>query len=257
MVQHCDVLAYLLALKTFAARFASARVVVVCDPSITDEDKAIMKAHVPFIEFRQALEFHQPELPVGGTWERLTAICEYAKDSYVVQLDADTVTLGDIPEVARCVAEQRPFVLGERPNQCLVTLAEAAEHSKDWSDRHIQALAEKRMASILSPDLLYVRGCSGFTGFPMNCTMQADLLQFSTKLAKALGARWNEWGTEQITSNFLAANLGALVLPFPKYSTPEDNDPAVAFRHYIGSIRFKSGRYALDARRWIVEALQI
>lgn len=251
MVQHRDVLAYLLAIKTFAARLAPARVVVVCDPSITNEDKTIMKAHVPFIEFRQAVEFHQPGLPVGGTWERLTAICEYAKDSYVIQLDADTVTLGDLPEVVQCLSEKRSFVLGERANQCTVSLAEATEYAKDWPDRHVQAAAEKVIASVLDPNLRYVRGCSGFTGFPVNENMQKDMLMFSSKMSEKLGARWNEWGTEQITSNYLAANLGALVLPYPKYSAPERDHHLAVFRHYIGSIRFKNGRYAADAMRLI------
>lgn len=253
MVQHRDVLAYLLAVKTFATRLASARIVVVCDPSITDEDKTIMKAHVPFIEFRQATEFHQPGLPVGGTWERLTAICEYAKNSYVIQLDADTVTLGDIPEVAQCVATRRSFVLGERANQGTVSLAEATEYVKDWSDQHIQAAAEKVIASVLDPTLRYVRGCSGFTGFPVNDKMHEDMLVFSYKMEEMLGKRWHEWGTEQITSNYLAANLEALVLPYPKYSAPERDHRLAIFRHYIGSIRFKNDRYAADARRLISE----
>ena len=43
-----------------------------------------------------------------------------------------------------------------------------------------------------------------------------------------LGSRWTEWGTEQVTSNYVVANSPeAMVLPYPKYACFDLNmDPA-------------------------------
>lgn len=244
MVQHRDVLAYLVAIKTFAHHAPSARVVVVCDPTITLEDRACLKQHVPHIELREAVEFRHSAIPVGGTWERLSAITTYVNEAYVVQLDADTVCTAPLIEVCNAVQQGHGFVLGEVAEQRILSLAETAKNSENWSDRHIQAVAEKTMESVLG-DRLYIRGCSGFTGFPSGSSLRTKMLDFSSKMAGRIGARWSEWGTEQVASNFLVANsLGTQILPFPKYSTPPKDRHDVAFHHYIGHIRFRDSRYA-------------
>jgi hypothetical protein len=58
------------------------------------------------------------------------------------------------------------------------------------------------------------------------------------------GNRWSEWGTEQVTSNYLVANSPqAQLLPYPKYSTPFKAHDVGAFLHFIGEIRFRSRAY--------------
>jgi hypothetical protein len=72
----------------------------------------------------------------------------------------------------------------------------------------------------------------------------------------ALGARWNEWGTEQMTVNYLVANLpGVNVLQPPKYTqhfgTPPGSESA--FVHFIGSYRFDGMTYTRETRKLISE----
>lgn len=246
MVQKRDVLPYLVALKSFALHANPQRVVVVCDPSIDAADEAVFRQHVPHIELRRAEEFQDPRIPKGGTWERLAAIAQYNTSTYVVQLDADTVALGPLPEVVEAIQRGCGFVIGEDPNQQLLTTTQAAELARGWPDRHIQAVAEKTMAKAGLDLPMYVRGCSGFTGFPVSTDMQDRLYAFAQKMRAATGDRWSEWGTEQVTSNYLVANArGTSVLPFPAYSTPNNGpDPRIRFFHFIGYIRYRSSHYA-------------
>jgi hypothetical protein len=67
-----------------------------------------------------------------------------------------------------------------------------------------------------------------------------------------LGDGWKRWGTEQVTSNYLIANAtNTLVLPFPKYGTPDRATDQTAFFHFIGSMRFINSKYEATSRRAI------
>jgi hypothetical protein len=253
MVQKKDVLSYLVALKSFAVFANPQRIVVVCDPSIDLNDRALLTQHVPHIELRAADEFVHPEIPRGGTWERLLAICSYAEENYVVQLDADTVTVGAPGAVLNAIENRTGFVLGEEARQSLLSLAQATANAKadHEGQSHIQGFAEACMAEVgLPASRLYVRGCSGFTGFPQSSGMLEQLLQFSIFMSNRIGrARWSSWGTEQITSNYLVANAaGTRVLPFPAYATPDAMDEGTVFIHFIGSIRFSNDKYEKTSR---------
>lgn len=258
MVQHRDVLPYLVALKSFHAHLPPQRIIVVCDPSITPDDKALMRRHVPHLVLRDAVEFIHVQIPRGGTWERLYAISEYACDGYVVQLDADTLSLGPMPEVRDAIAQGCGFVIGESVDQTVEELETTAQRARPWlvpltSETHIQAIVEADMADAgLAEGERYVRGCSGFTGFPRDPGMRQRLLAFSARMQQRHGARWADWGTEQITSNYLVANAhGTRVLPFPRYGTPDEVAADTVFLHFIGYLRFINRRYERFSRRAI------
>lgn len=252
MVHTRDVLAYLVALKSFV-RYANAeRVVVVCDPSITDEDRAVLRQHVPHIELHHADEFVHPDIPRGGVWERLYAISGFVRDTYVVQLDADTVTVQPIPEIVEGVRNATGFVLADLPDTPLRQLPAVREHALRVlkPGAHIQTISESEMVNVgLPQDALYVRGCAGFTGFPRSSTMRDAMLDFSRRMTAKLGADWKRWGTEQVTSNYLVANAhGTRSLPFPKYGTPDCATAETAFLHFIGSMRFINSKYEATSR---------
>lgn len=258
MVCARDVYAYLVAVKSFVHFANPERIVVVCDPTITDSHRELFQQHIPHIELRNADEFVHPDIPRGGTWERLYAISQYVVDHYVVQLDADTLTVKPIPEVIAAVKERRGFVLGEMPDTPIRLLPAVRENALPWikPGAHIQAVAETEMTNVgLPADARYIRGCSGFSGFPQSTTMRETLLDFSRRMSGRLGNDWKSWGTEQITSNYIASNMhGTAALPFPKYGTPEDATGDTAFFHFIGSMRFINNRYeatSLQAIRMI------
>lgn len=255
MVQTRDVQAYLVAVKSFVHFLNPERIVVVCDPSISADDQALLRQHVPHIELRPADEFTHPDIPRGGTWERLYAIAGLVREHYVIQLDADTVTTRPIPEVLDAVRNGAGFVLGEIPDTPIRPLAAVREHALAWlkPNAHIQTITESEMVNVgLPADARYVRGCSGFTGFPRSETMRDSMTDFSRRMTAKLGADWTRWGTEQVTSNYLVANAaGTRSLPFPKYGTPDCATADTAFYHFIGSMRFVNGQYEATSREAI------
>jgi len=259
MVHQRDVLSYLVAAKSFLKYAPAKRIVVVCDPSITAESRTTLKEQIPYIELRDAVEFTHPDIPRGGTWERLFAITSYAPDNYVIQLDADTLTLDDIPEVIRAITNNTGFVIGEVENQTVEKLNATSQRAKKWLKvtQHIQALVEADMDSLPLPkDSLYVRGCSGFTGFPCGSDIRKTMIEYSKIMTLHFGDKWNTWGTEQITSNYLVANsFGTQVLPFPKYGTPDVSNKMSVFIHFIGPMRFTSSSYQLGTASCIKQLL--
>ena len=253
MVQHKDVLPYLLAIKSFSRYLKPARVIVVADPTLTVDDRALMTQHIIGIEFREQAEFRKAGIPQGGCWERLCAVAEYVRDSYVIQLDSDTVTTGPMPEVAKAVEDQVAFTLGTENDQSVQT----CEEISDWArgrlsnQDHVQLVAESRLDGIDgADDYRYIRGCAGFAGYPRGSFDFATMALFSERMARILPDRWQEWGTEQFTSNVIVASMpAARILPHPKYCAPHRRVAESAFFHFIGYVRYASPLYAQLARR--------
>jgi hypothetical protein len=256
MVHHRDVLPYLLAIKTFSFFAQPERIVLVADPSLDSSDRALLAAHVPCIEIVEAATFRRPALPIGGTWERLSAISMLCAESSIVQLDADTVTFNCPTEVVEAATEGRSFVIRSEAGVEMMSLRDAATFGKTLlaSSRHIQAVAEARLDELRGlPDLRYVRGCSGFTGFGRGALTPGRLDEVSTRMHALHGARWAEWGTEQVTSNLLAASAPhAFMLPHPRYCNADSMRASTVLAHYIGYARHVNRDYerrATDAVR--------
>jgi hypothetical protein len=259
MVHHRDVLPYLLAIKTFAAHARPGRIVLVADPSLDAADRRLLADHVPGIELLDAERFRRPALPVGGTWERLSAISVLCEESSVVQLDADTVTFARPDEVVDAAVAGRSFIVRSESGVEIVPLQAAAEVGRRLlaSSRHIQAAAEARLDELGEPSVQrYARGCSGFTGFGRGALSAERLDAVSRRMREIHGPRWDEWGTEQVTSNLLAASApDAFMLPHPRYCNADSLDAATVLAHYIGYARFTSRDYERRARRAARELL--
>jgi hypothetical protein len=248
-----DLLMYLVAIKSIATQVGFGQIVQVDDNSLTEEDLALLQRHLPGSRCIPIRTIDTGHCPRGGTWERLCHILDLAQESYVVQVDADTLVCGEIPEVVDCITQNRAFTLGTRQGQKLVSLAEAASFVREFDPHHIQIAAERALASI--PDgasLKYVRGSSGFAGFARGGFDRARLETFSQQMARSVGEqRWREWGTEQVSSSFVVANSpNAVVLPHPKYACfdLDMNPDQAAFLHFIGTNRFDAGVYAAKSR---------
>ncbi len=252
MVQHRDVLPYLLALKSFARFATPADVVLVADPTLDANDRALIRDHVPHIRFREAAELRRPGIPKGGCWERLSAIAEQSADSYVVQLDADTVAVAAPTHVAGAIADGVSFTLGTEDDQRIDSteaVARWAQERLDGND-HIQGLAEACLDRF-DPDARYryVRGCAGFAGFARGSIDPAAVLAVSQRMGALMPDKWSAWGTEQFTSNLLVASSpGARVLPHPTYCAPHRRSAETVFFHFIGYVRYASGLYARVAK---------
>ncbi len=259
-------LPYLVAVKSLHSKLQRGRIVILDDGSLTDADRAILAAHLGQPPVISIADVDTGPCPRGGTWERLLTILDMRATDYVIQLDSDTVTLGDVPDIAEAVTRNRSFTLRGDSDSRLLSFAEMAEQTDDDAflfnpDAHVQGAIESgldRVALPMRAHPLYVRGCSGFAGFARSGDGRTLAEAFSIEAERLLGAeRWARWGSEQVTSNLVIANEpDALLLPYEHYlNFWDDGVPSDArFVHFIGSYRFSGNAY-IDATRAAVAAL--
>ncbi|MEM6579675.1 MAG: hypothetical protein AAF699_00305 [Pseudomonadota bacterium] len=249
MLRESDVNMYLLALASFC-RFKTPKSVVVVSDGLSGESIEHLSSCVPGIQIRPVHEFTRAALPSGGCWERLISITSLNTDHYVVQLDADTLTLDPPEEVIDAIESNVSFTLSSRPGCSVMSFPEASQYVEGWDSQHVQVVAESAFYSCKDAiDRSYVRGCAAFTGFAMNTASLEKLESFSLEIENTIGRdKWREWGSEQVASNYLVADsAGCVLLPFEKYPFYSPNSSfsisEPVFYHFIGSHRFKKGKY--------------
>lgn len=250
---HPDLYMYLLAAKSFA-RYVPPRGFVIVDDGLTGHDRATLEYHLGEVRFVPIARVDTGPCPSGGTWERLLTIARLTPERYVIQLDADTLTLNPPQEVIDCIGENRPFTLGTSTGKAIISAREAHAHALQSPTDHVQSHAEQALVSLRNADTLkYVRGCSGFAGFPHGGEIESQIHDFSSQMETLLGAgKWRAWGSEQVTSNFTVANLpGAMVLSPTRYPfwQPGLDISAAALVHFFGTYRFSEGMYVRMARK--------
>lgn len=257
MTSHRDLIPYLVAAKSIYRQVGEGRFVVINDGSLTPGDMDLIRGHLIAVDIRHIRDVPVERTPRGGTWERLLAVLDLSTDGYVIQFDSDTLTLAAVPELMACFRDNIAFTLaGERTSR-LGSLQDAADNARDWNDFHVQGAIERRMDRFENATRRrYVRGCSGFAGFPRGSNSRLQAEAFSVEAEHLVGQRWSEWGSEQVTSNYVIANQpNAVVLPYDRYANFEgdENVGRVAFLHFIGQHRFKGHFYARSSRRVIAE----
>lgn len=263
MVCHRDVTAYLLAIKSLYHRFKQGRVVVINDGSLSAGDLENLRFHIPGLEVVGIATIDTKTCPQGGTWERLIKIIELSDKEYVLQVDADTLVSGAIPEVIDCWRANRSFLLGTDVGQEVAPALAAAQAAQGWIETaksnggriSVGMLAEAALDRL--PEIAehrYVHASSGFAGFARGAFGIRDLEIFSGLMRNRLGSRWDEWGTEQVGSNYILANApGAVVLPFGRYACFEPHLPPGerAFLHFIGTYRFDKDVYKRQVQAFL------
>jgi hypothetical protein len=254
-----DVLMYLIAIKSFYHFFKRGRIVLLVQDSCPSRNLDVLRHHVNPLRVLRDSEVELGNCPGDGAWgwERLITAVNEVKDHYVIQLDSDTVTLGEIPEVEESVTSNGSFMIGTWPNQDLEPLEHASKRVKSAESTHVQMMAEKGFDKLPGHETLrYARGQSSFAGFAKgSCSLQA-LQQFSEQMDKIVGhSKWGEWGSESVASNFLVANSpAASILPYPKYATyapPQAKYERSSLIHFEGTNRFRHGFYVSKARQMI------
>ena len=268
LVCHRDLAMYLIAVKSFI-RFVPVReIIAIDDGSLTPRDRAALRAHLSGLRLVPISGIGSEHCPSGGCWERLLFIAGEVARGYVVQLDADTITLEDPVEVRRAIGEGASFTLGTRMGRTIVSAAEAVKAVQPSSDGrdsgrvHVQVAAERALGRLDGAERRrYVRGNAGFAGYAPGSFHPEDVDLFSRQMSDLIGpARWSEWGSEQFTSNYFVANTSsARILPSPGYGSykpgPDWSLDGRAFIHFIGPSRFRNGVYAVVARR-VIQSLR-
>lgn len=246
-------LPYLVAAKSFQAQLGRGRFAILDDGTLTPADKAVLAHHLGDPPITPIASVDTGPCPRGGTWERLLTILDLRRENYVIQLDSDIVATGAVPEVRSAIDAGRSFTLRGEASAEVIAVAEVPRRTEIHraSGRvHVQSLIEQAMSDVAiagRPDLAYVRGCSGFAGFSPSNEGRALAEGFSSEAERLLGAaRWAEWGSEQVTSNFIIANEPRHeLLPYTRYlnfwNEPVPQDAALV--HFIGTFRYHRGAY--------------
>ncbi|QSA95597.1 hypothetical protein [Methylococcus sp. EFPC2] len=257
MLCHRDVRMYLLAIKSFYRALGRGRIVIINDGTLTQKDIDLLNLHVKPSEYVEASDLSSPHCPEYISWKKLFCIARYIKDTYTIQLDSDTLTVGSgLPDVQKHIDTDTSFILGTWKNQQPTSMLEAAIAAQANQSTHVQMLAEKCFDRLPGSDTLkYIRGCSGFDGFAVQSFDLAYLEAFSQQMYSLIGNKWNEWGSEQTTSNVIVANSDrGAVLPYPKYYNYwGEVENGSDFIHFVGSYRYHGGVYRRLARRIIRE----
>lgn len=255
-------LPYLVAVKSLHARLGMGRVVLLDDGSLTDADKRMLAHHCGNPQVLHIGDVDTGDCPQGGTWERLLTILDMRAHDYVIQLDSDTVTVGDVPEIRAAIAANQSFLLLGGPDgedhgiQALPDyVAYRYPQGAVAPPAHIQALIESRYGAYPdAADHRYVRGCSGFTGFARGGSSDREAAaRFSRNAAALVGDEaWTRWGSEQVASNFLLANEeGTRPLPYDHYANywlqPIGTD--MRFLHFVGTHRYTDKQYITHTTR--------
>ena len=262
MVGSKAVLPYLVAVKSLHHHLGRGRVEILDDGTLTAADRRTIAHHCgdPVVHHIDAVD--TGPCPRGGTWERLLTILDLRATAYVVQLDSDTVTCGAVPEVAAAIDARRSFTIrGEAEARLSPIDTFVAQLPFEQPPLHIQKASERCLDALALPEIprpLYVRGCAGFTGLAPSGAGRARAEAFSVVMEARLGAaRWREWGTEQVTSNFLIANeADPVLLPYDRYLNFWNETPPADARlvHYVGTYRFHGSSY-MRATRDAIDSL--
>jgi hypothetical protein len=255
MMSERDLVMYLVAIKSIYTRIGEGSIHIINDGSLTAQSIDVLNRHLAGATILNIAAIHTDPCPRGACWERLLHILDLSAQAYVIQVDSDVLARQDIAEVVQCYRANRSFTLGTSAGRDFKSLAEAAAYAKTTPGDHVQMVAERSFGRLKDAQTRrYVRGCAGFAGFARGTVSRAQAVEFSGEMQGLLGNRWSEWGTEQVTSNYLISNCAdACVLPWPRYA---NFSPTILAReakllHFIGDSRFYRGQYVRDSRREI------
>ncbi len=253
-LQASDVQPYLICIKALYRRIGFGRVMVLAD-RMTEADKATIAEHIPGVRFQDVADITPGTCQKGGTWERLWTCVEASANSFVIQMDSDVLALGRLQAVGDAVRSNTAFALGGRMQIEPASAYVARGHALATS--HINIETERAFAQYPGAERVhYIRASSGFAGFARG-GVNTDLIEdFHAAMVGILGARWREWGTEQVASNFAIANTpGAVRLPFPAYAnflTGMDEImaevPTAEALHFLGAHRYERDAFVTMAR---------
>lgn len=257
MLPHGEVSMYLLALKSFVGRLGRLpKVVVLNDGSLDARDIATLRGQIASLTLVSMASVDTGSCPKGSCWERLMLISDLSRESFVVQLDSDTLTPGPIAEVVACIDGNRSFtLLGDRSYPQVEPMIEACARLKASTSGQVQAVCERAFDRLPeAAELMYLRGNAGFVGFARGSLDRERITWFSDLMRRLAGPQWDEWGSEQLASNLLIANsANPLPLPPPRFVSywahPEIRYEESSFLHFIGPFRYANGLYVRTARR--------
>jgi hypothetical protein len=250
-----DVPMYLLAIKSLCMYIGTAPVVGIITRRMPETMRTTLRRHIDGIELVIIEDIDTGVCQRGGCWERLLYILDLSARRYVLQMDSDILAVGpDLSEVASAINRNRAFTMAEG-NQFRTLREYAIEAQADPDNSYVGTAIEQRFDQFPDCDRLrYIRGSAGFTGFARGGFARARIEGFHETMRNLLPARWTEWGSEQVASNFAVANSpDPVALPYPAYGAFGPGLPSRDAKcfHFIGTYRFMEGYFARRGREVI------
>lgn len=256
-------LPYLVAVKSLHRQLGRGRIMLLNDGTLDAADRAVLAVHCGDPVIIEPADVRSAPCPSGNCWERLLSILDLRLNDYVIQLDSDTVTLGPVPEVVAAIDANRSFTLGGGLEDVEYGFMAIPDMIRDiYPDGpvtpHIQSVIEAGLGGISdAANLRYIRGCAGFAGFSQSADGRAMAERFAVDAGRAVGPRFQEWGSEQAASNFVIANdPDPVQLRYDHYTNhwEEPLPPSPVFIHYIGTYRYARGSY-VAATKMVIRQL--
>jgi len=100
----------MVAIKSLARPLQRGRVVLLDDGTLTAEDRAVLAHHFDDPQILRADSINLRGFPTGHGWESLLAMLERRSGEYWLRVSHDSVTLGDVPEIAAAIGSNRSLV---------------------------------------------------------------------------------------------------------------------------------------------------
>jgi len=266
LVSHKDIWMYLIAISSFCHHLGYCpKVFVINDGSLTVDDRILIAKHLLGVHFVHISSIStECDVPIGGCWERLLFITDLVKENYVIQLDSDTLTCSNLSYISLMVAENKSFSLCDMRGIQGVHSLNALESVWNRPGNYLaQASFERNIGNYpdKSGNLAYLCGNAGFQGFAKDSFNRDGVRLFSRLIFKVIGDQLYEWGSEQLATNLILANIESNkdTLPNDRYKIFEGNylDVKIVFIHFIGRYRFKDNIYVKEVKRFISKMLKI
>lgn len=252
MVGHTSLNMYLLAIKSYMRNFGRGSIEVINDGSLTENDREILRYHVPNVQFSEASDVDTYDSPSYISWKRLYRVQKLAETSYVIQLDSDTLSLGPLIDVDDAILANRGFLIGCNRWSKAVDVYTLRDITSHWNSDHVQARAESifHKLAFFQDGTRYLRGCAGFAGYPNNFASVEQIRSLASEIYEHVGDDWMKWGSEQTATLCLISKCqGSKILPWPAYQNfdfPSTNEDISSMNliHFIGTNRYERNVYA-------------
>jgi hypothetical protein len=274
-VPHRYLFAYLVAIKSFLQYHADIAVYVHDDGSLGEEDKRLIRAHVPgaqIVDRAWADRTFAERVGDDFLMKVRTSYTSYLKlfdptlvstRKRIIIVDTDVLFLSRPAEIIEW-AQQGGVPWYHRSGPWVRKSAAATPETQPaaaTTPTHIQHMVVQRIPEInqaLGTGYDFVHGFnSGFIGYDHGTVEYGELKTLLTHLYGLLGDRIFRWGSEQTMHGLTLCAKGATALPTEKYMVFTDlsrpQAAAASFVHFIGEFRYHGMQYPRMAARVIRE----
>jgi hypothetical protein len=264
MLGRADFLMYLVAIKSFLRFCPAARVTAHSDGSLTADDEASLRQHVPGIRVVSTTEANERARDAlnpfllewrarDASWRRILDTQLWCETPRRVIIDSDILTIRKPEQVLDWIAgkgDGRPMLFGAPAGPPSGPIPEGS------GKRHIQTIFREKLAAVAAalgrPAEFYQGATTGYYG----CGNELSLAEVERVIRAGLaaGVPMAEWGGEQCVGVYVLSTSNPALLDPCKYLNfgpeaigepiPSRDEPVPALRNWASPSRRGIGRAA-------------